>query len=59
MAFRFYSKTGKRETGRKTDTEMTEKKTVITNRLYAAAQLTRMWPRSAKLKRASVETSFK
>ncbi len=38
---------------------MTEKKTVITNCLYAAVQLTRMWPRSAKLKRASVETSFK
>ncbi len=44
---------------RETDTKMTEKNAVITNRLYAAAQLTRMWPRSAKLKRASVETSFK
>ncbi len=27
---------------RQTDTEMTEKNAVITNRLYAAAQLTRM-----------------
>ncbi len=42
MAFKVYSKTSREGDRGKTGTEMTEKKAVVTNCLYAAAQLTRM-----------------